>query len=51
MFYDAMQIALPGFTQSGAKLVLNILDCLPANNQVSIYILDAVFPVRILFSI
>ncbi|VDP70187.1 unnamed protein product [Echinostoma caproni] len=34
MFYDAMQVTLPGFAQSGAKLMLNILDCLPTNNQV-----------------
>ncbi|OON20552.1 hypothetical protein X801_03565, partial [Opisthorchis viverrini] len=33
MFYDAMQVTLPDFSQSGAKLMLNILDCLPTNNQ------------------
>ncbi|KAF7260324.1 hypothetical protein EG68_02614 [Paragonimus skrjabini miyazakii] len=41
MFYDAMQVSLPGFSQSGAKLMLNILDCLPTNNQeILLYLLD-----------
>ncbi|TPP67863.1 hypothetical protein FGIG_11860, partial [Fasciola gigantica] len=41
MFYDAMQVTLPGFAQSGAKLMLNILDCLPTNNQeILLYLLD-----------
>ncbi|KAG5443018.1 Rho GTPase-activating protein 100F, partial [Clonorchis sinensis] len=41
MFYDAMQVTLPDFSQSGAKLMLNILDCLPTNNQeILLYLLD-----------
>ncbi|KAF8570841.1 hypothetical protein P879_00308 [Paragonimus westermani] len=41
MFYDAMQVSLPGFSQSGAKLMLNILDCLPTSNQeILLYLLD-----------
>ncbi|VEL10761.1 unnamed protein product [Protopolystoma xenopodis] len=35
MIYDAVQVTLPGDAQNGAKLMLNILDCLPAVNQLS----------------
>ncbi|CAH8465541.1 unnamed protein product [Dicrocoelium dendriticum] len=41
MFYDAMQVTLPGFSHNGAKLMLNILDCLPTINQeILLYLLD-----------
>ncbi len=35
MVYEATQVAGPGDSHMGTKLILNILDCLPTSNQVS----------------
>lgn len=37
MVYEATQVAGPGDSHMGTKLILNILDCLPTSNQVSLY--------------
>lgn len=34
MVYEATQVASPGDSHMGTKLILNILDCLPTSNQV-----------------
>uniref|UniRef100_A0A5K3F4J8 Rho-GAP domain-containing protein n=1 Tax=Mesocestoides corti TaxID=53468 RepID=A0A5K3F4J8_MESCO len=41
MVYEATQVAGPGDSHMGTKLILNILDCLPTSNQeVLLYLLD-----------